>query len=131
MENQYELSSKGSFTLPRRDVDPALIARCRTFQHALRLCITESESRLLNEQIAEYVGLSESHLSQCLNSNSGMPKHIPGDALAKLIKLCRNNAPLQWLDMFDRGELLHQRCLEDRERELKAELREIEKRKRA
>lgn len=131
MKKQYELSESAAFQLPRKDIDPRLVERCRSFAQALRLCVSESEVKLLDSEIAEMIEMHPTQFSLCLNPRSGCPRFMDGGKVAALMRLCRNNAPLQWINMNANEELLHQQDLDGKERALQAQLEELRRMRRA
>jgi len=87
---------QGALLFPVRDEIPdSVIANCKDFKSAIRLCI--ESSGLERKEVAFALGLQDPHLSRMLADASGDERHFPVNLVQKLMDTCANEVPLRWL----------------------------------
>lgn len=115
---------QGAFPFPVMDEVPdSVIASCRDFKAAVRLCI--EVSGLERKQVAFHLELQDAHLSRMLADSKDDERHFPINKITKLMEVCGNNIPLRWM-ANTRGFGLY-RLKSEVEMENEALKREIEK----
>lgn len=109
---------------PMQTLDPAIVIAQPSLLAAIKLCITLGGFST-DKQLYMDLDIDAGHWSRILRGDA----HFPLDALAKLMDLCGNEAPLIWL-VHCRG--YDAASLRKRETELETQLRaEREARERA
>jgi hypothetical protein len=119
---------QGSLLFPVKDEIPdSVIANCKDFKGAIRLCI--ESSGLERKEVGFALNLQDAHLSRMLSDVSGSDeRHFPVNLLQKLMTACANDVPLRWLAM-QRGFGLYRLKteLEMENEKLRSELEERKK----
>lgn len=105
------------------EVDWSLISKCHDEQDALLLCV--HLSRLANEEIARQLGIDKGHWTRIMQGRG----NLPARKRTQLMSICGNIAPIQY-EAMRFGRLLKEHNLDERERELTAELTRIQAQKR-
>jgi len=88
---------QGSLLFPVKDEIPdSVIAKCKDFKSAIRLCI--EASGLERKEVGFALSLQDAHLSRMLaDVNGSEERHFPVNLLQKLMAACGNDVPLRWL----------------------------------
>lgn len=87
---------QGCFPFPVVDEVPdSVVAACRDFKSAIRLCI--EVSGLERKEVAFHLGLQDAHLSRMLADSKDEERHFPVNKLNKLMEVCGNIIPLRWM----------------------------------
>lgn len=128
MEKQLEIPLLGTISNTVKELPEDLVSLCRTKTDAYRLCLNQAKVKKNQKDWAEDLGISRSYLTMILNSDtSDLPKHMPPLVELKLMQIAGNKAPIQWMEMYLEGRLVHQKTVEQRKAELLRELEEIER----
>lgn len=107
------------------EVSDGRIARCRTEQDAFRLCIQCANPFRENRDLAEILGLSESHFSRIINADRHrQPRHAGRVFQIRLQQVCNNRVVDRWAELYDAGVLTCQQEEDDPLARLQAELEE-------
>jgi plasmid maintenance system antidote protein VapI len=115
---QRELPVQSSVTIRTTHVPEELIRSQPDFLAAVNLCI--QLSGLTNQTIAERLGLHDATLSRITHGRSNLPLK----KLVKLMDICGNRAPVQYL-AWRTGLQLVDDAKAKRKAELEAELRSL------
>lgn len=94
----------GTACLPSRPVvmaEPMLVDACGSLLEAVALCI--QLSRLTQDYVADQLGLDPGNFSRMLKGRANLPLK----KMNKLMELCGNYAPLQWLASSNGFALAH------------------------
>lgn len=128
MSKQLDIPLMGVISNEVKDLPESLVSVCRTKTDAYRLCLSQARVRKSQKDWAEDLGISRSYLTMILNADtSDLPKHMPPMAELKLMQIAGNKVPIQWMEMYLEGRLVHQKSAEQRKSELMAELAELER----
>jgi plasmid maintenance system antidote protein VapI len=118
LEMQRELPVHSSVTIRTTHVPEELIRACPDALAAVNLCI--QLSGLTNHTIAERLGLHDATLSRITHGRANLPLK----KLVKLMDICGNRAPAQYLAWRTGMELVED-AQAKRKAELEAELRSL------
>lgn len=116
------------------DLDPIVVAGCRHWAQALRLCIDKARVRRTDRQWARALNISPGTWNTLKNADhhekeGRRTRHLNPDLIAPIQALAQNRAISQYLDMRAHGQLFCQRTLSPEEEleRLKARVAELEK----
>jgi hypothetical protein len=102
----------------KTNVAEELIALCDSPMEAVKLCI--KKGNLPSEMVRKGLGYDKAYWSRMMNENAS----FPFNELDRLMDLCGNRAPIQWLAR-SQGCYLHEDTKAKRIAELKEELRSL------
>lgn len=102
-------------TYELKHVDERLIRQCKNLDAAIDLCIQESIIKYSKSTLADILGITNAQLSQFLNREKlrregKKTANFPTRHLGRLMEVCGNYAPLQYLilEMGFRPDMLEQ-----------------------
>lgn len=80
-------------------VDPALIAKCKTYRDAVKLCWEKRRvQNMTKKRLAEEAGLYASYMT-CYLKDSKRQRDLPGSGIRGFEWVCGNTAISQWINL--------------------------------